>query len=214
MAATMASGTFAVSINYGEAGVTVRSDYFDELAQRVAKILDLQLPLLAGLSPIFDITFTQEPLDPDDMLRRAFVAGQQPAISRTYFTVGPRAVVICESPAILEAGLYAEADVDRCTHTPDGTLLRARDDTAASKLLPEIVDTNRPTRIDHDVAPPGGLPDARCYEQQRSIWADHPNNRFICLVTFGRYVALVASNDENDVRKRGAAQYAILVNSA
>ncbi|MDT5328397.1 MAG: serine/threonine kinase PknH, partial [Mycobacterium sp.] len=214
MAATMANGYFAVSINYGEGGVTKRDDYFDSLTQKVQKILNLQMPLMKGLTPIFDITFTQEPLDPDDMLRRAFVAGQQPAVSRTYFTVGPRAVFTCEGPAVLEAGLFADAGVDRCTITPETNMFRVRDDTAATKLLPNIVDVNRQVKIDHDIAPPGGLPDARCYEQKQSLWTDHPNNRFICLVAFGRYVSSVASNDENDVRQRGAAQYTILVNSA
>jgi hypothetical protein len=214
IAATMASGYFAVSINYGEGGVTKREGYFDELAQKVQNILNLQMPLMAGLTPIFDIVFTQLPPDPDDMLRRAFVAGQQPTISRTYNTVGPRAVVTCEGPGVLKAGLYAEAGVDRCALTPDGSLLRTRDDTAASKLLPEIVDTNRRARVDHDIAPPGGVNDAQCYEQKQSLWADHPNARFVCLVAFGRYVAFVGSNDENDVRQRAAAQYAILVNSA
>ena len=214
IAATMASGAFAVSINYGEGGVTKRAGYFDDLALQLQKILGLQVPLIASLDPIFDIVFTQLPPDPDDMLRRAFVAGQQPAISGTYGTVGPRAVFTCEGPGLLKSGIFVEDGVDRCARTPEGTLLRARDDTAASTLLPGIVDANRETRIDRDIAPPGGVDGARCYEQKQSIWADRPNGRFVCLVAFGRYVALVASGDENDVRQRGAAQYAILVNSA
>jgi hypothetical protein len=110
--------------------------------------------------------------------------------------------------------LFAQAGVDRCTITPETNLLRARDETAARKLLPDMVDAKRPMKIDHDIAPPSGVPDARCYEQKQTLWADHPNVRFICFVTSGRYVSSVVSNDENDVRQRGAAQYAILVNSA
>ena len=214
IAATMAGGYFAVSINYGEGGVTKRDDYFDSLTQKVQKILDLQMPLITSLTPILDITFTQVPLDPDDMLRRAFVAGQQPAVSSTYFTVGPRAVFTCEGPPVVQADLFAQAGVDRCTITQDTNLFRARDDAAARKLMPAINNANRQLRIDHEIASPDGLPDAYCYEQKRSFWADHPDNRFICDVVFGRYVSSVASNDENDARQRGAAQYAILVNSA
>ncbi|OBI88473.1 hypothetical protein A5661_05900 [Mycobacterium asiaticum] len=61
---------------------------------------------------------------------------------------------------------------------------------------------------------PTELPDARCYEQKKEIVADNANARFACFVGFGRYVATVSSNEENDVRQRAAAQYAMLVNSA
>ena len=215
MAATMARGYFAISINYGEGGVYKRIGYFDELAQNVQHVLDLQMPLLLGVEPIFDIVVTQQRPDPDGMLRRAFVAGAQPAISANYGTVGPRAVVTCESSTLLKAGLFTDAGVDRCSRTPDGQLYRTRDDNAAAGLLSKLIDINRETRIDHDVAPPAGLlNETRCYEQKESFWKGHPNFRFVCLVTFGRYVAFVSSGDENDVRQRAAAQYAILVNSA
>jgi len=217
MAATMASGYFAISINWGEAGVIRHDGYFDELTRKIRHVLDLQLPLMTGITPILDIAFTRQAPDPDGMLRRLFVAGEPPPISDNYGTVGPRAVVICESPAILEAGGFADAGVDRCAHSAGGEskLYRARDNAAATELLSKSIDLNRPTRIDHDVASPAGLSDeARCYEAKQSYWAGHPNFQFSCLVTFGRYVAFVSSGDENDVRQRAAAQYAILVNSA
>ncbi|HTQ21592.1 DUF7373 family lipoprotein [Mycobacterium sp.] len=68
--------------------------------------------------------------------------------------------------------------------------------------------------IDHDLAAPDGLPDARCFEQKPAIWASDANYRYQCLVSFGRYVGHVWSSEEKDVRQRAAAQYAILVNSA
>lgn len=68
--------------------------------------------------------------------------------------------------------------------------------------------------VDHDVASPDGLSDAKCYEQKNALRADSANSRFICWVPFGRYVAEVSSNGEKDARQRAAAQYAILANSA
>lgn len=214
MVATLATGSHAVTINWGQGGVTKRDDYFDDLAVQIGKVLDLQAPMLSDLTPFLDIVFTQLPPDPDDMLRRAFVAGEQPPISGTHGTLGPRAVITCQGPAVLKAGLFEKAGVDRCAITPDGNLLRARDDAAAEDLLPRIVDANRQTRIDRDIAPPDGVDNAHCYEQKQSLWKDRPNARFACAVTFGRYVAFVRSAQEDDVRQRGAAQYAILVNSA
>jgi hypothetical protein len=215
MAATINSGYFAISINYAEAGIRKHDGYFDELARKVKNILDLQMPLMSSVTPILEIAFTHQVPDPDGMLRRAFVAGAQPAISNSYRTLGPRAVVTCESRAVLEAGVFEKAGVDRCADTPDGSLLRTRDDGAASSLLDDFIRANRPTAIDHDITSPVGLVnETRCYEQKQSFWKDRPNLRFVCFVAFGRYVAYVGSNDESDVRQRAAAQYAILVNSA
>jgi hypothetical protein len=54
----------------------------------------------------------------------------------------------------------------------------------------------------------------KCFEQKQDIVADNANARFVCFVSFGRYVGSVISNEEKDAQQRAAAQYAILVNSA
>ena len=98
-----------------------------------------------------------------------------------------------------------------------GAARSARDakEAAASALLPKLVEADTEEFIDHEVAPPDRLANAaRCYERKQAIWADDANKRFGCVVSFGRYVAFVWSNEEKDVRQRAAAQYSILVNSA
>lgn len=214
MAATIASGYFTVSIRYTEAGIGKHDGYFDELARKVQRILDLQMPLMSDAAPIRDSALAVQATDPDDMLSRLFVAGAQPTISNTYRTLGPRAVVICDGGKILEAGLFAKAGVDRCSTTPDTLLVRARDDGAATTLMNELMRVVHPPSIDRTIDSPVGLSDqSRCYEKMQSESADDPGHQFTCLVAFGRYVAYVGSNDESDVRQRAAAQYAILVNS-
>ena len=47
---------------------------------------------------------------------------------------------------------------------------------------------------------------------RKSGWSHSPDVRFVCQVTYGRYVAHVFSGDEDDVRQRAAAQ-SILVTS-
>jgi serine/threonine kinase PknH len=148
------------------------------------------------------------------MLSRIFVAGDLPRVSTDFWSMGPRAALLCWSGQAVKEGLLDQAGVDRCAHSKDSQLLRARDESAATTLLPKVIEADREQYIDHDVAAPDGLPNARCYEQKQAIWADDANSRFECMVSFGRYIAEVWSNEEKDARERAAAQYAILVNSA
>lgn len=211
MAATMAQGSLVVSVVSSDS----TANSVDALTQKVKAILDVQVPLMQNVIAPNDAALTSLPLDPDDMLRRAFVARDQPTISDSYGTIGPKAAIFCASSEAVKAGLYTQAGIDRCATTPAAQLLRAQDEAAANTVLPKLVDAIRQAgSIDHDVASPDGLSNAKCYETKNSLWADNANSRFFCWVTFGRYVAAVSSNEEKDARQRAAAQYAILVHSA
>jgi serine/threonine kinase PknH len=210
VAATVASGRLVASIG-------VRSDAHPDLSyllQRIQRVLDLQMPLMARLLPTVEVSLTSMPRDDDGMLSRAFIVGDQPKISDTFGSVGPLATAFCADSQPLKDGLYVKAGIDRCAITHDAVLLRARDEKAAQALVPKLVEANRQEYADHDVAAPAGVVSARCYETKRNVWADNANSRFGCWVTYGRYVALVWSNEEKDLNQRAAAQYAILVNSA
>src|ERR1700757_4876581 len=209
MAATLARRSFVVSI------VTSSSTApdLDSLTLRVQRTFDVQGPLMDQLLPADDAGLTSIPLDPDHMLSRVFIAGEQPNISATYGSMGPRAVILCATSVAVKDGLFGSAGVDRCAITPESQLLRAQDDAAASALLPKLVQAEG-EYVDHEVAGPDGLPNARCWERKQVIWSDNANFRFVCGVSFGRYVAFVSRNEEKAARQRAAAQYAILVNSA
>lgn len=208
--ATMPSGRLVVS-------VIVRSDENDNVAfltQRVKRTLDLQTPLMDKVIPSVAIGVTSLPLDPDRMLSRLFVPAEQPQVSSTFGSMGPHAANFCADSPVRKDGLFEQADVDRCAFSTEGQLLRARDEASAKALLPKIIDAVRAEYIDHDVASPEALSDARCVEQKAEIVADNANGRFVCFVSFGRYIGSVWSNEEKDAQQRAAAQYAILVNSA
>jgi serine/threonine kinase PknH len=207
---TAAMGTFVASI-------IARSDANPDvsyLSQRVKTALDQMAPLVSKLFPVVEAGLTGLPLDPDHMLSRLFVSGDVPKVGANFGSTGPRAAAFCEDSEARREGLYAQAGVDRCAVTDEGQLIRTKDDTAAKTYLPKIADSVRSEFVDHDIAPPVGLPEARCFENKQAIWADNANGRFGCFVSFGRYIGSVFSNEEKDVRQRAAAQYAILVNSA
>lgn len=208
--ATMASGRVVVSM-------AVRSDAHPDvsyLTQRIQRALDQQAPLMAKLIPINNAGLTTAQLDPDRMLSRLFIAGDQPKLSPTFGSMGPHAAAFCADSQAQREGLFDEAGIDRCAFGVDAILLRAKDESAAQAILPKLVEAEREEFIDHDVPGPAELANARCYEQKKEIVADNANARFACFVGFGRYIATVSSNEENDARQRAAAQYAILVNSA
>jgi predicted Ser/Thr protein kinase len=207
---TMASGYFVMSI-------LVRSDSkpdLDSLIQRVQRTLDRQKPLVDKLIPVLDASLTSLPLDPDNMLSRLFVAGDVPQVSDTFGSMGPRAAAMCANSQSRKDGLYKQAGIDRCAFSKDSQLLRTKDETAATTILPKLIEADRAEFVDHDLAPPDGIKNARCIEQKQKLWADDANIRFVCSVTFGRYIASVWSNEELDARQRAAAQFAILANSA
>ena len=171
------------------------------------------MPLLAKVIPSLEPSLPTLPLDPDHMLSRLFVAGEQPKISASFGSMGPRAASFCEDSQARKEGLFDQAGVDRCAFSAESTLVRTKDEAAATAALPKFAESERAEFIDHDVAPPDALKSARCFEQKQEIWADNANARFACYVSYGRYIASVASNEEKDVRQRASAQYAILVNS-
>jgi serine/threonine protein kinase len=206
---TMAAGRFVTSI-------VARSDSNPDvsyLTQRVKRALDLQVPLEAKVIPGMEAALTSLRLDPDNMLSRLFLPGEQPKVSAQFGSMGPRAATLCSDSQALKDGLFNQAGIDRCAFSVDSQVLRAKDEAAAKAILPKLAESERGESIDHDIAPPDGLKDAKCFEQKQEMWADNANARFVCYLSYGRYIAAVPSGEEKDVRIRAAAQYAILVNS-
>lgn len=209
IAATIARGSFVASVmTFHRDAVTV-----DTMTEWVATILDEQTPLMEDLLPTAEAALSTLPLDPDDMLRRIFVEGDVPSLSDTFGSVGPHGAAICANNKAVEDDLFGQAGVDRCAYSSGAYLLRAGDESAAADLMPKLVESDREDYIERDIDPPVGLDSALCNEQKNEVWADNANARYQCWVTFGRYVALVAGSDVDDVHQRVSAQYATLVNS-
>jgi len=179
----------------------------------VKHTLDLQVPLLGKLIAGLEPSLTTLPLDPDRMVSRLFVPAEEPKISAEFGSQGPRAAALCEDAEARKQGLFEQAGVDRCAFSIDSTLVRTKDEATATAMLPKFAESERAEFIDHDIAPPDGLKDAKCFEQKPEIWSDNANARFACYLSYGRYIASVSSNEEKDVHQRAAAQYALLVNN-
>jgi serine/threonine kinase PknH len=209
IAATMARGAFVVSVIVQSSTETST----DPLIARVQKFLEAQKPLMDHLLPGPVAGLTLQPLDPDHMLSRMFVEAGPPVVSEFTGTLGARASALCEDVSRKE-GLFGEAGVDRCATTQGSQLLRAKDNAAATALLPKLVQAQTAQYVEREIPAPANVPNVQCFEQKKEIWADTERLRFQCGVSYDRYVGWVSSADENDVRQRAASQFAILANSA
>jgi serine/threonine kinase PknH len=210
VAATMARSAFVVSILFESSTVTS----IDPLITRAQKFLQAQQPLMDALVPDSEAGLMGEPVDPDHILSRMLAAAGQPVVSEVGGALGTRASALCEDAASRKQGLLTTAGVDRCGISREPQLLRAKDDAAAIVLLPAMIQAQTERYVQREVAPPANVPKAQCFEQKQNVWAANERVHFVCGVIYGRYVAWVRSAEENDVRQRAAAQYAILVNSA
>ncbi|MFI1915077.1 hypothetical protein [Nocardia sp. NPDC020380] len=146
------------------------------------------------------------PIDPDGMLRRTLPRpdGDQTANAFTGTLDAHGAIHDEDDPNVTRA-LFDKSGIDRVSYGA-GQLLRARDAAAARTYL----DTAYIDQVRHPIASPPGLPSAQCTQYHGPDTHKFP---FDCHVTFGRYVASVWSQQQQDVYQRISAQYAILANS-
>jgi serine/threonine kinase PknH len=206
---TMARKEKVVSITFFDPA----SNTADLLGAQIQRTLDAEVPLLDRGTATPEAALTMMPIDPDHMLSRLLVKGPPPPVGPTFARVSGNATIICESAEAIQQNLNVTAGVDRCAGSPDGTVQRARDDAAAKDLQAKLHAIDAAKFLDHEIAAPQGVPGALCIERKADQWKDDPNSRFVCSVTFGRYVANVQSADQKDALQRAAAQYALLVNN-
>jgi hypothetical protein len=213
-------GIASIGVTMARKAVVVSINYFDPttntaelLAAQVQRILDAEAPLMDQAINAPAASLTLMPIDPDHMLSRLLVKGDPPPVGPTFAAVAGNATIICESPEAIQQNLFDTAGVDRCSGSAEGTVLRTRDDAAAKELAAKFIAIDKTKSVDRDITPPRGVPGAVCLEKKPEEWKDTPNTRFVCSVTFGRYVASVFSGDEKDALQRAAAQFALLVNN-
>ncbi|MFF0609195.1 hypothetical protein ACFYUD_11045 [Nocardia tengchongensis] len=170
------------------------------------KAIDITLDRLKTFQPTPSDKLTALPLDPDGMVRLVLPrpAGDQTANGFTGSLDHHGALHTVGDTAMYRA-LFDKTGVDSFGYG-GGILVRTKDETAAQYFQ----DTAFVSRFQHQIAPPAGLPSARCTKYHGP---DEHAAPFTCTVSFGRYVATVVSQQQQDAYQRISAQYAILANS-
>ncbi|MGV9409111.1 DUF7373 family lipoprotein [Nocardia sp. NPDC003693] len=183
-----------------------------DLLDWVRKTFDAQVPALAKFAPTPESNLGELEVDPDDLLARAVVAerGDGTPEPRTFAAYGGTKIVHSANDqgkiqqAVNASGADGIATVDTAS------VIRTRDDAGATALLDALV----ADESDHydSIGAPNDVPGAKCVQlNSKGDTETEYKNR--CYVTYKRYVGVVSSDDEPDVRQKIAAQYALLANS-
>lgn len=198
------------------------------LTARTAAVLTAQLPLLDAFRPTSPDKLSALPLDGDDMLRRLLhpdnrwpypVADLKGTSSETTWfgfahgsgvSYGPRGIEQLFGRVPVTEKTSDKDDVERAAFVGDWWLLRLHSAAGARKMYLRLVADAKTKR---DVlTPPDGLGDAACFRVRDATDKDRDTRNY-CFILDGQYWAVVSAADENTLRRRAAAQYALLVNS-
>ncbi|AHH15784.1 hypothetical protein NONO_c09770 [Nocardia nova SH22a] len=190
-------------INHENAELGVSDPKF--LTDLAAKSIAATTDSLRNFKPTPVDQLMKTPVDPDNVrslaLRRptgdSFIN-----IPGTFDLHG--AMQFAPNPKILEKA-YRDNGVDRVAFDA-GELVRAKDSAAAQKIFEERSAANRLMR---KVESPKGLPNAVCLNYK----GPDTKIRYYCHVRYGRYAAVVFSQQLLDAQQRISAQYSILANS-
>lgn len=207
IAATMAHGQFVMSVLVG-----YPTPNLDAMVGLITKSFDAQIPRIDAFTPTPVDKIKDLQVDPDDIMGKALdVEGFQPGVSKSYATYGPQGALIALFNKDHDEKLIADAGIDRLVIAYPAFLMRLRDTNAATGLLPKLYDSGKADRV-RDIDAPKGVPGAKCFETKIDE-ADDPDSAFQCILTYRTYLAVVVAADDNDVRQRAAAQFALLANS-
>ncbi|MFJ9362829.1 hypothetical protein ACIRRA_00205 [Nocardia sp. NPDC101769] len=175
-----------------------------DLIAKSDKTIDVTADKLKSFQPTALAQVDSLPVDPQGLLRLTLPrpAGDQTAHAFDGVLDGHGALHT-ESDVVLARSLYDKAGVDAVAYGA-GALYRTRDANAAKDFVKSNVD-----KFLHRIDSPPGLPSAFCVKYHGPDVHAFP---FTCSVVYGRFVATVWSQQQQDVFQRISAQYAMLAN--
>ncbi|MFI7671448.1 hypothetical protein [Nocardia sp. NPDC049526] len=203
----MAHKEFVISLFVGRP----RADSSD-LQSWVEKTLDAQVPALDKFQATPQDKLSSVKIDPEGMLGRVVVAdrrGHTPNADN-FAVYGPSYFVQSAEDEAKTQKLVDEAGVERFAIVDNGSVTRVRDYPAAQKFIDGLIDEVRNTFDPIDA--PKDVPGAKCL-QLNSKGDPERQYKYRCYVPYKRYVGVVTSDKEPDVRQKVTAQYALLANS-
>ncbi|MEV6069741.1 hypothetical protein AB0L82_24605 [Nocardia sp. NPDC052001] len=183
-----------------------------DLLSWVRKTFDAQVPVLDHFTPTPEANLTSLKVDPNDLLARAVIKdrnGHVPDPKQFAVYGGTKIVHNANNETKIQQAV-TDSGADALATVGEAWLIRARDDAGAQALMPALL----ADETDHydSVAAPNDVPGAKCVQLNSKGDTDSEfKNR--CYVVYKRYIGVVSSDDEPDVRQKIAAQYALLANS-
>ncbi|MBH0777544.1 DUF7373 family lipoprotein [Nocardia bovistercoris] len=151
-------------------------------------------------------------VDPEGLLARVAVADRKGHVpdGRKFAIYGPDYAVHSASDESATRKLLDDTGTDKIAVVDGSLVFRTRGVDASRTLIDGLVNT---MGVEFDpVTAPNDVPNAKCLKLN-AIGDNDRDFRYRCYVPYKRYVGLVTSDKEPDVRQKVAAQYALLANS-
>ncbi|PXX66528.1 hypothetical protein DFR70_103277 [Nocardia tenerifensis] len=183
-----------------------------DLAGWIDKTLGAEVAQLDKFQPTPQDRIKDLKTDPDGLLARVAVAdrtGRVPDVA-AFAVYGPHHMVHRADDESARLRLIEETGVDRQAIADDSYVARARDAAAAERFADALLDSEG---AHYDtLGAPKDVPGAKCLQLNGEGNPDR-EYKFRCYVSYKRYVGVVTSDKEPDVRQKVAAEYALLANS-
>ncbi|WP_067561762.1 DUF7373 family lipoprotein [Nocardia acidivorans] len=183
-----------------------------DLLDWVRKSFDAQVPLLDKFTPTPEANLTALKVDPNNLLARTVIKQRGPGTPdpKEFAVYGGAKIVHNANNEAKVAQAVTDSGADALATVGSAWLIRTRDDAGAQSLMTALL----ADETDHydSVPAPNDVPGAKCVRLNSKGDGDTEfKNR--CYVAYKRYIGVVSSDDEPDVRQKVAAQYALLANS-
>lgn len=188
-----------------------RADSADLLSW-VDKTLAVQVPALDKFEATPQNKLATLQVDPDGMLGRVAVndrTGHTPDGTR-FAIYSPNFMISAADDETVRQRLVDDTGVDRVAIVDGSSVTRVRDAAAAERLIAGLI-SSVSTTFD-PIGAPNDIPGAKCV-QLNSKGDPQRDYKYRCYVPYKRYVGVVTSDKEPDVRQKATAEYALLANS-
>lgn len=184
----------------------------DDLIAWVDKTLTAQLNQLESFEPTPTADIADLQVDPENLLSRVVVAdrdGHEPDPDQ-FAVYGRNYLLNSADDQPDRARLFDDAGFERTAYADGSSVARVRDPAGAPILVDGFIESAGSA---YDSLPaPAEVPGAKCL-QLNDTGDPERQYRYRCFVAYKRYVGVVSSDSEAEIRQKTAAQYALLANS-
>lgn len=182
-----------------------------DLTAWVEQALAAELPLLDAFTATPYDKLADLPVDPDGLLARAIVDDRDGlAPDQHSFTVYSTAHLVNNAAEQTTRQELIEATgAERIALVDGGSVTLVRDQAAAEALLTGLIES---AGTYDELPAPADVPGAKCLQLNDKGDRDK-EYQYRCYIPYKRYLGIVSSDREPDVRQKITAQYALLANS-
>ncbi|WP_336084719.1 DUF7373 family lipoprotein [Nocardia sp. SSK8] len=181
----------------------------EALTDLLARTYRAQLAELDGFVPTPAAELANLALDPDDLLVRTLKTGEYWPDRWNFLIYGPRGYALLLDKPTARLREFDAVSMDAVAVSHNKFLHRTADEQAATTFA----ETERQSLLAGDYTAMRAVPGIDgidCYRAARPNTTANEARRFACVVRHGEFVVRLYGNDDIDIRRQSAAQFALL----